>query len=94
MGVDDVGVVLTEQGLGGGPDAVTLLQPVHAAIGLPVVKGRKTDKEKFSGAEATYTVECMMHDRKALQLVWKGWWSWLSFPVKVMSNALANPSPK
>uniref|UniRef100_UPI0026199E67 proline--tRNA ligase anticodon binding domain-containing protein n=1 Tax=uncultured Flavonifractor sp. TaxID=1193534 RepID=UPI0026199E67 len=28
---------------------------------------RKTDKEKFSGAEATYTVECMMHDKKALQ---------------------------
>ena len=34
---------------------------------MPVVKGRKTDKEKFSGAEATYTVECMMHDKKALQ---------------------------
>ncbi|MDE7219812.1 MAG: proline--tRNA ligase, partial [Oscillospiraceae bacterium] len=33
----------------------------------PVVKGRKTDKEKFNGAEATYTVECMMHDHKALQ---------------------------
>ncbi len=36
-------------------------------LAIPVVKGRKTDKEKFSGAEATYTVECMMHDRKALQ---------------------------
>ena len=33
----------------------------------PVVRGRKTDKEKFAGAEATYTVECMMKDRKALQ---------------------------
>ena len=36
-------------------------------LAMPVVKGRKTEKEKFSGAEATYTVECMMHDRKALQ---------------------------
>ena len=34
---------------------------------MPVVKGRKTDKEKFAGAEATYTIECMMKDRKALQ---------------------------
>ncbi|WP_251448667.1 proline--tRNA ligase [Vermiculatibacterium agrestimuris] len=36
-------------------------------LAIPVVKGKKTDKEKFSGAEATYTVECMMHDHKALQ---------------------------
>ena len=36
-------------------------------LAMPVVKGQKTDKEKFNGAEATYTVECMMHDRKALQ---------------------------
>ncbi len=36
-------------------------------LAMPVVKGRKTDKEKFSGAEATYTIECMMHDKKALQ---------------------------
>ena len=34
---------------------------------IPVVKGRKTDSEKFSGAEATYTIEAMMHDGKALQ---------------------------
>ena len=34
---------------------------------MPVVKGRKTDKEKFAGAEATYTIEAMMKDRKALQ---------------------------
>ena len=27
----------------------------------------KTDKEKFAGAENTYTIECMMHDSKALQ---------------------------
>mgnify|MGYP001093514770 FL=1 len=36
-------------------------------LAIPVVKGKKTDKEKFSGAEATYTVECMLHDRPALQ---------------------------
>ena len=36
-------------------------------LAMPVIKGRKTDKEKFNGAEATYTIECMMHDRKALQ---------------------------
>ena len=28
---------------------------------------RKTDKEKFAGAEATYTIEALMHDGKALQ---------------------------
>ncbi len=36
-------------------------------LSMPVVRGLKTDKEKFAGAERTYTVECMMHDRKALQ---------------------------
>ena len=36
-------------------------------LAMPVVKGRKTDKEKFAGAEATYTIECMMKDHKALQ---------------------------
>jgi len=36
-------------------------------LAMPVVKGIKTDKEKFAGAIATYTVECMMHDKKALQ---------------------------
>ena len=36
-------------------------------LAMPVIKGRKTDKEKFNGAEETYTVECMMHDHKALQ---------------------------
>ncbi|WP_418453799.1 proline--tRNA ligase [Allofournierella sp.] len=34
---------------------------------IPVVKGKKTDKEKFAGAEATYSIEAMMHDGKALQ---------------------------
>ena len=36
-------------------------------LAMPVIKGVKTDKEKFSGAERTYTIECMMHDGKALQ---------------------------
>ncbi len=36
-------------------------------LAIPVVRGRKTDKEKFAGAEATYTVECLMKDHKALQ---------------------------
>ncbi len=34
---------------------------------IPVIKGQKTDKEKFAGAVATYTVEALMHDGKALQ---------------------------
>ncbi len=36
-------------------------------LAIPVIKGRKTDKEKFAGAEATYTIEAMMHDGRALQ---------------------------
>lgn len=36
-------------------------------LAMPVIKGRKTDKEKFAGAEATYTIESLMHDGKALQ---------------------------
>jgi prolyl-tRNA synthetase len=36
-------------------------------LAIPVVRGRKTEKEKFAGAEATYTVECLMKDHKALQ---------------------------
>ncbi len=36
-------------------------------LAMPMVKGLKTDKEKFAGAERTYTIECMMHDKKALQ---------------------------
>ena len=37
------------------------------SLAIPVLKGRKTDKEKFAGAEATYTIEAMMPDGKALQ---------------------------
>ena len=36
-------------------------------LAIPLIKGRKTDKEKFAGAEATYTIEALMHDGKALQ---------------------------
>ncbi|MBP3609890.1 MAG: proline--tRNA ligase, partial [Lachnospiraceae bacterium] len=36
-------------------------------LAIPVIKGQKTDKEKFAGAVATYTIESLMHDGKALQ---------------------------
>ncbi|MFA9381432.1 MAG: proline--tRNA ligase [Acetanaerobacterium sp.] len=39
----------------------------EGSLAIPVIKGRKTDKEKFAGAVATYTIEAMMHDGKALQ---------------------------
>jgi prolyl-tRNA synthetase len=36
-------------------------------LAIPVVKGQKTEKEKFAGAKSTYTIESLMHDGKALQ---------------------------
>ena len=36
-------------------------------LAMPVVKGVKTEKERFAGAEDTYTIEALMHDGKALQ---------------------------
>jgi len=36
-------------------------------LAVPVLKGQKTDKEKFAGAVDTYTIESMMHDGKVLQ---------------------------
>ena len=36
-------------------------------LAIPTIKGRKTDKEKFAGAIATYTIEALMHDGRALQ---------------------------
>ncbi len=36
-------------------------------LAIPVVRGQKTDKEKFAGAVATYTIESLMHDGQALQ---------------------------
>ena len=37
------------------------------ALAMPVVRGRKTESDKFAGAEATYAIEALMHDGKALQ---------------------------
>ena len=36
-------------------------------LAIPMITGQKTDKEKFAGAESTYTMEALMHDGKALQ---------------------------
>ncbi|MFC7370628.1 proline--tRNA ligase [Fictibacillus iocasae] len=36
-------------------------------LAVPVLKGQKTEKEKFAGAKRTYTIESLMHDGKALQ---------------------------
>ncbi len=36
-------------------------------LAIPVVIGKKSEKEKFAGAHATYTMEALMHDGKALQ---------------------------
>ena len=49
-----------------------LMLDVYADFGaedlaIPTIKGRKTDKEKFAGAIATYTIEALMHDGRALQ---------------------------
>jgi len=45
----------------------TYVDLVENYLAIPVIQGQKTDKEKFAGAEATYTIEAMMHDGKALQ---------------------------
>lgn len=36
-------------------------------LAIPMIKGRKSEKEKFAGAKQTYTIEALMHDGKALQ---------------------------
>lgn len=36
-------------------------------LAIPVIRGQKTEKEKFAGAKETYTIESLMHDGKALQ---------------------------
>jgi prolyl-tRNA synthetase len=53
--------------------AVRILNDVYTdvavnVLGIPVVVGRKTDQERFAGADATYTLEGMMGDGKALQM--------------------------
>ena len=40
---------------------------LEEVLAIPAIKGQKTEKEKFAGAVATYTVEALMHDGKALQ---------------------------
>lgn len=39
----------------------------HNYLACPVIKGQKTESEKFPGAEVTYSIEAMMQDGKALQ---------------------------
>ncbi len=36
-------------------------------LAIPVIKGQKTESDKFAGAESTYAIEALMHDGKALQ---------------------------
>lgn len=40
---------------------------VEELLAIPVIVGRKTEKEKFAGAEITYTIESMTRDGKSLQ---------------------------
>lgn len=40
---------------------------IQNELAIPVLKGQKTEKEKFAGAKATYTIESIMKDGKALQ---------------------------
>lgn len=40
---------------------------VRDVFAVPVIPGRKTESEKFAGAEETYCLEAMMQDKKALQ---------------------------
>jgi prolyl-tRNA synthetase len=41
---------------------------LHTALAIPALLGRKTDREKFAGAQYTYTLEGLMRDGKALQM--------------------------
>ena len=40
---------------------------IEESMAIPVITGQKSEKEKFAGAENTYTMEAMMGDKKALQ---------------------------
>ena len=40
---------------------------IENLLAIPVLKGKKTESEKFAGAQETYTVETLMHDGRALQ---------------------------
>jgi prolyl-tRNA synthetase len=41
---------------------------IESELAIPVIKGRKTRREKFAGALETYTIEALMADGKALQM--------------------------
>lgn len=41
---------------------------IESYLAIPVLVGRKSESEKFAGAVATYTLESMMQDKKALQM--------------------------
>ncbi len=45
----------------------TYAEVIEELLAIPVLKGRKTEKEKFAGAVDTYTVETLMRDGRALQ---------------------------
>ena len=40
----------------------------YNVLAIPVLTGQKTEKEKFAGAQDTYTMEAIMHDGQALQM--------------------------
>jgi prolyl-tRNA synthetase len=40
---------------------------VETFMAMPVIRGRKTESERFAGADDTYCIEAMMQDGKALQ---------------------------
>ena len=44
---------------------------LEKVLAIPVIKGQKTEKERFAGAIATYTVEALMHDGKDLNSLTK-----------------------
>ncbi len=53
-------------------DEAKLILDIYArfcehSLRMPLLKGRKTESEKFAGAERTYAIEAMMHDGKGLQ---------------------------
>jgi prolyl-tRNA synthetase len=41
---------------------------IRGALAVPSILGRKTDREKFAGAQVTYALEALMRDGKALQM--------------------------
>ncbi|NMM65324.1 proline--tRNA ligase [Clostridium sp. P21] len=45
----------------------TYADHVENMLAIPVIRGQKTEKERFAGAIGTYTIEALMHDGKALQ---------------------------